>query len=525
MPNLHRIATRLVLSLTALIAVGGTGFYMVHAQKRPEGISGKDPVITASNAFGPALLVKAVPVQSRIVQEQNALSGQVEPFRIATVAAEVARPIVSRPVQQGDRVAAGATLATLETDTAQAALDAARAAAAQALAARQQAESELVRARVETDAARQQARAGLDQAAASERQARAQVAQANAGRQKAATLTRRQELRQAEAALAQARSDEKLAKIENDRNVLLVREGAAPRQSLDRTQAALEATTARRQSAEEGLSLAAEGARQEDIATAAAQVDAADAQVRSAAAQTQSARAAVRIADTRDTRLEALRHQIEGLRAQEAQAVAAVHQSEISLGKSRIAAPFTGRVLATLAEAGEMTAPGTPLIRLGAIDRVKVTFSVPESSRPTLHKGQAAKITVDALPGRSFTGTLTALGFQADAKARSFPIEITVLNPEERLLPNMVAHLALSVNQPTAHLLVPISAVTTDNGTPCVFVLREERAIRTAVKLGSPLGGQVEIVQGLRAADRIAATPQRLSDGVNVRIQAQGASR
>ncbi|MCW3052419.1 MAG: secretion protein HlyD, partial [Chthonomonadales bacterium] len=525
MSNPHQFATRLVLSLTALIAVGGSGFYLVHVQKRPVAMAGKESASVASKSSGPALLVEALPVQCRIVQEQNTLSGQVEPFRIATVAAEVARPIVSRPVQQGDRVVAGAILATLETDTAQAVLDQARATAAQTVAARRQAESELARAIVETDAARQQARAGLDQASAAERQARAQVAQANAGRQKAATLTRRQELRQTEAALAQARSDEKLAKIENDRNVLLVKEGAAPRQSLDRTQAALEATTARRQSAEEALSLANEGARQEDIATAAAQVDAADAQVRSAAAQTQSARATVRIADTRDTRLEALRHQIEGLRAQEAQAVAAVHQSEISLGKSRIAAPFTGRVLATLAEAGEMTAPGTPLIRLGAIDRVKVTFSVPESSRPALRKGQAAKITVDALPGRSFPGTLTALGFQADAKARAFPIEITVLNPEERLLPNMVAHLALTIHQPTAHLLVPISAVTTDNGTPCVFVLRGERAIRTAVKLGSPLGDQVEILQGLQSADRIAATPQRLSDGVNVRVQAQGASR
>jgi len=525
MPNPHQFATRVVLSLTALVAVGGSGFYLVHAQKRSGGVSGTGAARVSSSASGPALLVEALPVQSRIVQGQNTLSGQVEPFRIATVAAEVARPIVSRPVQQGDRVVAGTTLATLETDTARAALDAARASAAQAVAARQQAESELARAIVETDAGRQQARAGLDQASAAERQARAQVAQADAGRQKAATLTRRQELRQAEAALAQARSDEKLAKIENERNVLLVKEGAAPQQSLDRTQAALEATTARRQSAEEALSLASEGARQEDIAAAAAQVDAADAQVRSAAAQTQSARASVRIADTRDTRLGALRHQIEGLRAQEAQAVAAVHQSEISLGKSRIAAPFTGRVLATLAEAGEMTAPRTPLIRLGAIDRVKVTFSVPESSRPALHKGQAAKITVDALPGRVFTGTLTALGFQADAKARAFPIEITVLNSDERLLPNMVAHLALSINQPVAHLLVPISAVTTDNGTPCVFVLREERAVRTAVKLGSPFGDQVEIVEGLRAADRIAATPQRLSDGANIRIQAQGASR
>jgi RND family efflux transporter MFP subunit len=523
MSHPNRFTTRLVLSLTALFAVGGSGLYLVHAQRRPTPPQTHEAASTSST--GPALLVEAIPVRSRSVQDSNALSGQVEPFHIATVAAEVARPIVRRPVQQGDRVTAGATLATLETDTAQAALDQARAAAAQAVAARRQAESDLARAGVETDAARQQARAGLDQASAAERQARAQVAQADAGRQKTNTLTRRQELRQAEAGLAQARSDEKLAKIENDRNVLLVREGAAPRQSLDRTQAALEAATARHQSAEEALSLATEGARQEDIASASAQVDAADAQVRSALAQTASARAAVRIADTRDTHLESLRHQIEGLRAQEAQAVAAMRQAEISLGKSHITAPFTGRVLATLAEAGEMTAIGMPLVRLGAIDRVKVTFSVPESSRPALRLGQVVTITVDALPGQRFTGSLTALGFQADPKARSFPIEITVPNPEERLLPNMVTHLALAIDRPVARLLVPISAVTTDNGASCVFVLRDGKATRTAVKLGAPVGDQVEIVQGVQPGDCIAATPQRLTDGANVRIVAQGENR
>jgi membrane fusion protein (multidrug efflux system) len=202
-----------------------------------------------------------------------------------------------------------------------------------------------------------------------------------------------------------------------------------------------------------------------------------------------------------------------------------VEQAEISLGKSRIAAPFTGRVLATLAEAGEMTAVGTPLVRLGAIDRVKVTFSVPESSRPALRLGQSVTITVDALPGQHFTGSLTALGFQADAKARAFPIEITVPNPDERLLPNMVAHLTLAVDRPCPHLLVPISAVTTDNGVSCVYVLRDGKAVQTAVKLGAPVGDDVEIAQGLQAGDRIAATPQRLTDGANVRIVQNGENR
>lgn len=515
----NRIGNRRLLPFVAAVPVVVIAAVLfAHGRTRGTAVAQSSHAKTAAAS---ELLVEALDVETQSVRKENALSGQVEPDHIATVSAEVGKRILRRPISQGDRVSKGGLLAELDSEAAVAALSQALAAKDQAVAARRQAESDYRRAVVETDAARQQARAQVDQALAGQRQAKALVQQATAGRQKAQSFTRIQEMRQAEAALSQARTDEKLAKIECDRANWLKREGAVSQQTLDRARATLDGAIAKREAAEQAVSLAREGARQEDIEAATAQVRSAEAQIGTTSAQLEAARAAQRIADTRDVRLATLRRQIDGLKAQEAQADASVRQARILLDKHRIAAPFTGRVLATLVEAGEMVGPGSPVARLGVIDRVKVTFMVPEATRPGLRVGQPLKITADAVPGTTFIGHIATLGYQADPRSRAFPIEVRVENPRERLLPNMVARLQLSVGEEARRVTIPVGAIATDGNASYVFTLRQGRAVRVNVKLGAPEGDRAEILQGLQPGERIAASPSRLTDGAFVRIAAR----
>ncbi len=217
-----------------------------------------------------------------------------------------------------------------------------------------------------------------------------------------------------------------------------------------------------------------------------------------------------------------MRKQIDALRAQEAQAAAVVRAARIQKDKHRITSPFAGRILATPAQAGEMLAPGTPIARVGHIARVKVTFAVPEASRAALRLGQAVAITADAVPGKTFTGRITVLGFEADGRARTFPVEVTVRNPAEVLLPNMVARLRLPVGPAATRALIPIDAVATDGADPYVFVLQADRAARRDVTLGAPRGDLVEVTRGLAPGESIAGTPQRLTDGAAVRQGGSG---
>lgn len=175
-----------------------------------------------------------------------------------------------------------------------------------------------------------------------------------------------------------------------------------------------------------------------------------------------------------------------------------------------------------------MTAPGSPVIKLGDIRQIKAVFAVPEGSRPLLREGQKVSIAADTLPGKTFAGRVRTLGYEADNRSRTFPVEITVANPSEALLPGMVARLALngvSADAPynaRSAVIVPVASVASDEGGGYVVVLKEGVATRRAVTLGAPVGAEtVEITSGLAVGEIIAKTPQRLTNGARVQLVAR----
>jgi RND family efflux transporter MFP subunit len=479
--------------------------------------SSRSPV-RAADASGSGIPVELIAVQSLSSPDKVRISGQVTAWRTATVAAEVAEQVRVLPIEVGQSVPAGGLLAQLNDDTARATLAEAEAGWAQATAARRQMEAEYARAVVETRASIDAARAQIVGSDAGIRQARAQATQASEQERKARAATRSQELAQAEAALRRAQADETLAKTDLDRYTNLVREGAVAQQVLDRAKATYESAKANRETAEQAVSLAREGARQEDIAAATAGVVQADAAIAAVAARRKEAEAALAAAGTRDARLTALRRQIDGLKAQEARSAATVRQARLLVEKHRIGAPFAGRVLAKLTEVGEMLGAGTPIARIGEIGRVKATFAVPEADRRGLSVGQSVTLTADALLARTFTGTIRTVGYQADPRTRTFPIEVEITNPREVLLPNMVVRLPLSHRGRASALTIPISAVASDGTTSHVFTVANGKAVRRAVTLGAVSGDRVAVTSGLAEGERIVAAPQRLTDGATVRV-------
>ncbi|MBC7807160.1 MAG: efflux RND transporter periplasmic adaptor subunit [Akkermansiaceae bacterium] len=418
--------------------------------------------------------------------ETQALSGILEARRTVTVSAEIAARITARPPERGDRVTRGETVAAFDDRTARASVAEAQAALSGATANRKQAEAEYARARTETASAIDGARATLSGATAGEKKAR--------------SFTRTQELRQSEAALSQAETDEKLAKIERDRYARLVAEGAVAQQTLDRTQATYDSAVARTSSARESVSLASEGARQEDITQATAQVS--------------SARANLDSAQARPARLAAIREQIESLRAAESRAAATLENARVQLAKHRIVSPVTGRVLETRAEAGEYLAPGTPIAVLSDVRDLRAVFAIPEAARPLLAVGKRVTITTDALPGKSFPARVAVLGFQGDGKTRTFRVEVAVANPGEVLLPNMTARLSLPIGNSARRVTVPVSAIATDDVTGGAYVVtlgENNDSVRRPVILGEPVGAdRVRVKTGLSGGERLAADPARV---------------
>ena len=210
----------------------------------------------------------------------------------------------------------------------------------------------------------------------------------------------------------------------------------------------------------------------------------------------------------------------------EAAAVLRAAEAELSLAEARlekatIRAPFPGVVGLRSVSVGAYLTPGTPIVTLAEIDPLKVEFRVPELQLPRLRQGQSIVVTADAIPGRSFEGTVYAIDPVVDIDGRAIRSRATVPNPERLLSPGLFARIRIIVEERPGALLVPESAIVADAGKTFVFRVADGQAERVEVSLGERLPGRVEVRSGLRAGDTvIAAGHQRVRAGSRLEIVA-----
>ncbi|HLF56610.1 MAG TPA: efflux RND transporter periplasmic adaptor subunit [Thermoanaerobaculia bacterium] len=187
--------------------------------------------------------------------------------------------------------------------------------------------------------------------------------------------------------------------------------------------------------------------------------------------------------------------------------------ARLQLEKSRVRAPWAGRVAARRVEAGDFVAPGTPLFELVDASRLKVRAPARSADVPYLAVGREVEVTVDAFPGELFRARIERLGAELDVSSRTLEVEAEIANPEGRLRPGMLARLELSRQKLEGALVVPQSAVIDLEGSKAVYVIEDGRAERRQVTLGPAFGEEV-VVEGLAAGDKVIVEGLHLvSDG------------
>lgn len=197
---------------------------------------------------------------------------------------------------------------------------------------------------------------------------------------------------------------------------------------------------------------------------------------------------------------------------------AIVNEAEAMLGYATICAPFDGVVTRRLAYAGDLAAPGLPLLELEGTGSFEVEAAVPDSLAGQLATG--TKISI-ALPTSSaaFAGVITELSPAADTSNRAVLAKISV-PAGERVRSGEFARVQLP-GRPVRLLLVPTTALSAVGQMERVFVAGEgSRAVLRLVKTGVVSGDRTEIVGGLDEGERIvAAPPATLREGQRLEVQ------
>ena len=202
---------------------------------------------------------------------------------------------------------------------------------------------------------------------------------------------------------------------------------------------------------------------------------------------------------------------------------ATVSLSEAKLTKLVIKAPFSGTVGLRTASVGDYVKDGQDIVNLEKTDPIKVDFKIPEVFQSKVRVGQGLAVTLDALPGQPFTGSVYAVNPQLDTAGRAVVLRAQMTNKGGLLKPGMFARVRLTLSDTGDAVVVPEQAVAMQGEDQIMFRVVDGRALRTKVEVGQRRDGKAEIIEGVSASDTIViAGWQRLRDGAAVRPEGGG---
>jgi membrane fusion protein (multidrug efflux system) len=192
---------------------------------------------------------------------------------------------------------------------------------------------------------------------------------------------------------------------------------------------------------------------------------------------------------------------------------AQVAQQKALVEKKIIRAPFAGRVGISTVNPGQYLNTGDKVVTLQADDILLADFNLPQREAGRALAGAQVQVEVDALPGTSFTGQVTAVSPAVDAGTRNLMVEARIANPRHQLVPGMFARVGLRVGAAQRFITLPQAAVTFNPYGATVFVVRPagpEDAKAAAPGAppgpapGTPVARQVFITTGLTRGDQVA---------------------
>ena len=428
-PNPRRVRTRscgggrllaarprliFILSLAASITVVASGL----------GCSSEKPA-------EPTVSVQVVPVKKATIEQKVTSEAVLYPLAQSAIVPKIGAPIKAFYVNRGGKVHAGQLLATLEN-------------------------RDLAAAAQDNQGAYDQAQAAYTIATASTLPEEIQKAQGDTQAAKVAL--------EAEQKLYDSRQD-------------LYKQGALPRKDLDQAAVALTQAKNQYELAQHHLDALMAVSKQQELKSAAGQLQSAKGKYLGAAAQ---------------------------------------------LSYSEIRSPINGVVTDRSLYPGEMAAAGTPLLTVMDTSSVIARAHIPQDQAALLKLGDKAAITV---PGEEdpIEGKVTVVSPALDPNSTTVEVWVQAKNPKGRLRPGTSVQISMLARAVPNSLFVPAAAVlTSPDGSNYVMVAgSDNKAHQKTVKTGIKQGDQVQIVEGLAEGERVITSgAYGLPDNTKIRIEA-----
>ncbi len=536
------------LGILGAMAVLGFALTRPSGDKPANAPAPSSDVVTVPASGAQAVKLETAPVRQQTLDVDLQATGTVSypADQTVKVSPRVAGRVRQVFVSVGEQVKAGQPLATLESADAAAALTTLRQnenklRLTKSVLDRQErlyklGTSDVTAAQAALDQARAQTLAKKDALARLREQAQiGGFTQKPVEDARNAVVTARSTLAQAQSDLAQSERD-------NIRKTKLVTIGIAAKSDLETSTNVLEKAQVSVEADKETLALAQQQLAREQKAFktnlyADQAVRSGESDYQQAILQQSAAEKNLRLAQTQRLRdLEQARSDYQAAQtdAQNARLALGLLGSPGEDGTIRVLAPAAGLVIERDVNAGQVVdqSQETPwqMFVLGNADTVWIDADVYEKDIAGVHIGQAARVRVDAMPGRVYEGTIRHIAPVLDPKTRAVKVRVVLANPGGALKDGMFANLTIAGSRGRAVTVVPLSAVQHDGDQDFVYVSEggsqsgngtrdaSGHALgggsesgsqaggsykKRAVKLGAARGEDVVVVDGLKSGERV----------------------
>jgi len=192
---------------------------------------------------------------------------------------------------------------------------------------------------------------------------------------------------------------------------------------------------------------------------------------------------------------------------------------ETRLEKSYVTSPISGIVDQKYLGKGEVCGPGTPILNVVNVSRVKIAAGIPESYISEIKKGSPVKITFDVYPGEEFTGNVSYIAPTLSPTNRTFEVEVVLNNGDGRLKPEMSANFEIEKLRIDNAVILPQDLIVDFGSEKFVFVLENDIVKKKIINLGGRKDNNVLITSGLNEGEKLVIEGfQSLTDGDKVLV-------
>jgi multidrug efflux pump subunit AcrA (membrane-fusion protein) len=275
--------------------------------------------------------------------------------------------------------------------------------------------------------------------------------------------SRKEEIREAEEKIEQARSTLDLTKKIMDREKGLLAKGYTTQETVDRAEKEYLVALSQYKAAQEAIQIVKEKFTKEEIDAAVAKVE---------------------------------------------QAKASLREAQVQLSYATITAPISGTIASVTTQQGETVSAGLSaptFITIIDLSRLEVDTYVDETDIGKVKVGQEATFTVASYPDKDFKGQVMAIYPKAIIQDNVvyYVTIISFENPEGLLRPEMTATVNISLQKKENVLTVPNGAIRREGGKKVVFVMQNNQLIKREIKTGWKDPSYTEVLSGLNEGERV----------------------